>query len=115
MMDEPRIRNVSLTPIKIALYNPLSVILIKPHLNISSPGKKNKLKNTVNIKSTSTAFSPRNIYFNGTFDSPIDVAKNAKTTIYPKKDLNKNNDIMNKKVPSNLTLGSSLCRIDSAG
>jgi len=113
--DEPRIRKLSRIPINSALYSPLSVILIIPHLNISSPGKKNKLKNTVNIKSTSTAFIPRRINLNGTFDRPIAEAKKIKTTIYPKNDLNKKSEIINKKVPNSLTLGSSRCRIESAG
>jgi len=115
MREEPSIRKVRRIPINKALYKPLSVILMIPHLNISSPGRKKRLKKTVNIKSTSTAFMPRSIKRIGTFDRPIAEAKKINTTIYPKKDLNKNKDTINKKVPNSLTLGSSLCRIESAG
>jgi hypothetical protein len=114
MSEEPKIRKVKRIPIKMADITPSSVITTNPKSKRGLPGV-NKLKNTVNNNSIMTAFNPFTIKRNGTFDSFMTVIRNAVTAIYPYKVLNKNSDIINKKVPINLTLGSNRCRMELVG
>ena len=107
----PEIRRIPIFPAKI---RPSSVTRRIPNCHSTSPGVSSTLNSMVMISRTTIAFSPLTIKESGTFDSRIMAIRKADPRIYPQ--LSKiNRDTIYTMVPINFTLGSSLCRTDSAG
>ena len=75
------IKKVSLIAINTATDKP-SLVIVSFHKETNgSPGVRNRLKTTVNIKRNKIAFIPLTINLNGTLDNLITIAKNKAAKI----------------------------------
>ena len=115
MTEEPSTRKIRRSAINTAVRRPSQVIFRNPSCTMASPGVRNRLKLTLISRRTSTAFRPRTINLNGTFDSFITAARNRAATPYPRKLSVQNREMINSSVPNSFVRGSMRCSTESTG
>lgn len=107
--DEPMIKYTSLITIKMAVFRPLSVMVIFHTLKITVPGVKNRLNAALISIKIRIAFRPLTMNLKGTFEAIIRPARARVATMYTKMFMPRNRDMIKISVPMSFTLGSRLC------